>query len=414
LQLRETWRTAAELNNTAVNVLSIIHYPIFVGPHNTNLRVIPRLREHGIETIVVLPSEAGNAAERLRNGGIEVIQIPLGRVRARPDPRVQARFIAGLWPQVRALRKIIRERGIDVIWLNAMIHPHGAIAAWLEGVPILWHLIDTYPPMILRRAMMPFVTRMAACVMTDGLETARAHPGAVALGSRLIVFAPPVDSAVFKPDADLKARIRHELGIAEDERVAGNVANFAPYKDHLTFVRAAAELRKTHPKTRFLLLGRPYEQFQAYADSITAESERLGLRVGYDLIIRDAGDRVAEFERAFDVFWMTSNAVEAGPTAMFEAMASGLPIVATDVGASQQVLEEGVTGFVVRRSSPEAIAAATRCLFDDPRLLAAMSAQARRVAVAKFDVEICAELHARALRIATQKRETAGIVPISV
>lgn len=393
-----------------MNILSIIHYPIFVGPHNTNLRLIPRLRELGIETVVVLPSEAGNAAERFRDEGIEVIQIPLGRVRARPDPRVQARFIAGLWPQVRALRKIIREREIDVVWLNAMIHPHGAIAAWLENVPILWHLIDTYPPMILRRAMMPFVTRMAACVMTDGLATARAHPGAVALGERLIVFAPPVDSAVFKPDIELKARIRHELGIAQDERVAGNVANFAPYKDHLTFVRAAAELRKTHPKTRFLLLGRPYEQFRAYADSVTAESERLGLRVGYDLIIRDAGNRVAEFERAFDVFWMTSNAVEAGPSAMFEAMASGLPIVATDVGSSTQVLEEGVTGFVVRRSAPEAIAAATRKLFDDPQLCAAMGAQARRVAVERFDVTICTELHARAFATAMKSRAAAGVV----
>lgn len=396
-----------------MNVLSIIHYPIFVGPHNTNLRLIPRLREYGIDTTVVLPDEPGNAADRFRNAGIEVLQIPLGRVRARPDPRIQIRFIAGLWHQVKALRKIIREREIDVVWLNAMIHPHGAIAARLEGVPILWHLIDTYPPMILRRAMMPFVTRMAACIMTDGLATARAHPGAVALGNRLIVFAPPVDCAVFKPDAELKARIRHELGITKDERVAGNVANFAPYKDHLTFVRAAAELRKTHPKTRFLLLGRPYEQFQAYADSILAESERFGLRVGYDLIIRDAGDRVAEFERAFDVFWMTSNAVEAGPSAMFEAMASGLPIVATNVGSSTQVLEEGVTGFVVRRSSPDAIAAVTRTLFDDPQLCAAMGAQARKVAIDRFDVAICTELHARALKMAMQSRAAASVATVS-
>jgi glycosyltransferase involved in cell wall biosynthesis len=396
-----------------VNVLSIIHYPIFVGPHNTNLRLIPRLRDYGINTTVVLPDEPGNAADRFRNAGIEVLQVPLGRVRARPDPRIQMRFITGLWPQVQALRKTIREREIDVVWLNAMIHPHGAIAARLEGVPILWHLIDTYPPMILRRVMMPFVTRMAACVMTDGLATARAHPGAVALGSRLIVFAPPVDSAVFKPDAELKARIRHELGITEDERVAGNVANFAPYKDHLTFVRAAAQLRKTHPKTRFLLLGRPYEQFRAYADSVAAESERLGLRVGYDLIIHDAGDRVAEFERAFDVFWMTSNAVEAGPSAMFEAMASGLPIVATDVGSSTLVLEEGVTGFVVRRSSPEAIAAATRGLFDDPQLCAAMGARARKVAIDRFDVAICTELHARALKMSMQSRAPASVATIS-
>ena len=66
-----------------MNVLSVIHYPAFIGPHNSNMQVIPRLREKGIETIVVLPDEPGNAVERLRSEGIEVVTLALGRVRAR-------------------------------------------------------------------------------------------------------------------------------------------------------------------------------------------------------------------------------------------------------------------------------------------------------------------------------------------
>ncbi len=49
-----------------MHVLSIIHYPIFGGPHNRNLRLAPVLAEQGVRTTVLLPDEPGNAAERLR------------------------------------------------------------------------------------------------------------------------------------------------------------------------------------------------------------------------------------------------------------------------------------------------------------------------------------------------------------
>src|SRR5271155_4952796 len=118
-----------------MKVLSIIHNPVSIGPHNINMQVIPRLQ--GIKTVVVLPDEPGSAAERLLSAGIEVVTVALGTVRARVSVRVQARFLLGLAPEVQALRRTIREREIDVVWLNILIHPHGAIAARLDRVPIV-------------------------------------------------------------------------------------------------------------------------------------------------------------------------------------------------------------------------------------------------------------------------------------
>ncbi|MFN8556276.1 MAG: hypothetical protein U0531_02635 [Dehalococcoidia bacterium] len=77
-----------------MNLLTVIHYPIFGGPHNEALRLHGALRAHGYETTVLLPAEPGNAAERLRAAGVPVVQRPLRRLRANPDPRVSS----ASWP----------------------------------------------------------------------------------------------------------------------------------------------------------------------------------------------------------------------------------------------------------------------------------------------------------------------------
>jgi glycosyltransferase involved in cell wall biosynthesis len=391
-----------------MRVLSIIHYPTFIGPHNSNMQVIAPLREQGIDTIVVLPDEPGNAAERMRSAGVEVLTIPLHRVRARLNPRVQAGLIFGMWHEVRALRRIIRERKIDVVMLNAMIHPHGAIAAWLEGVPTVWQLIDEYPPMALRRIVMPLVVRTAGCVMTTGMHTARVHPGAAQLGARLIPFFPPVNTERFHAEPALRASARAELDLAPDDLVIGNVANLAPYKDHITFVRAAAALRRVCSHTRFLIMGFAFAQFPGYADSVRAEAARLGLVIDKDILFRDPGARVAHLAQAFDVFWLTSSSNEGAPTVLCEAMSLGLPVVATRVASVPEMIDDGRNGILVPIRDPEAIAQATARILGDPELRASLSMQARLTAVEKFNVSVCAELHARAFRIAVKSRGGLG------
>ena len=94
----------------AINVLYVIHYPFFGGPQNQALRTAKPLPARGVNTIVVLPDEPGNAAERLRSEGIEVLTLPLHRLRAVRDPTIQARFLGGLPREVIAIRRLIRDR----------------------------------------------------------------------------------------------------------------------------------------------------------------------------------------------------------------------------------------------------------------------------------------------------------------
>ena len=202
---------------------------------------------------------------------------------------------------------------------------------------------------------MPLVTRLAGAVMCTGEAVARAHPGAAGLGERLVLFFPPVDLELFRADPAVRSRARSELGLGPDEPVVGTVGNLTPMKDHDTLVRAAAALHRMHPGTRFVILGSSYEHRSGYADEVLRTGEELGLQPGRDLIIRDPGERVAELAQAFDVFWLSSRSRSEGlPTVVGEAMALGLPVVATRVGSVPEAVDGG--GLLVPPSDPEALA----------------------------------------------------------
>jgi glycosyltransferase involved in cell wall biosynthesis len=379
--------------------LFVIHYPVFGGPHNQALRLAPALRARGWETVVVLPDEPGNAAERLRAAGIQTLEAPLGRLRASTDPRLHLRFAAGFRPQVRFLRSQIRELGIDLVLVGGLVNPHGAIAGRLEEVPVVWQILDTYPPPAVRRAVMPLVTRLAGAVMCTGATVAQAHPGAEELGERLVLFFPPVDMELFRADPAVRSRARDELGLDSDGPVVGTVGNLSPMKDHPNLIRAAAIVKREHPETRFAILGSGHGHRHGYADELLDEGKRLGLEPGVDLILRDPGDRVAELAQAFDVFWLSSRSRSEGlPTVVGEAMALGLPVVATQVGSVAEALERG--GVLVPPGDPDALARAAGELVESPSARAELGEEGRHWAGERFGVEASADAHIRAFEIA--------------
>lgn len=377
-----------------MNVLSVIHYSVFGGPHNRNVQVAPLLNKQGIKTVVLLPDDEGNAASRLRAAGVEVIQMPLSRIRTKYNLWLHLKYFAKLWGEVSVIRKLIRDANIQVVQINGLVNPHAAIAANFEHVPVVWQILDTFPPMLLRRLMMLLVSRLASVVMCTGKKVAQEHPGAMDNPERLQVFFPPVNLEIFKPDVSVRERVRQELGFCKGEVVVGNVSNINRMKGHIWFIRAAAILRKNFPNTRFVLLGAIGEAHMQHAEQLWKEAENLGLNLGTDLIVLDPNHRVAELAQSFDVFWMMPEPNSEGvPTVIEEAMALGLPVVAADVGSISEIVTDGVTGFVVPVQNPSALAEATEGLLNDPKLRESFSVQARQFALENFSAQSCANLH---------------------
>ena len=379
------------------NILSIIHYSTFGGPHNHNLQLVPRLAKRNFNTTVLIPSDPGNALARFRDAGIDTVTMPLHRLRAVLSPATQAAFLLSMPREIRAIRRIIRERKIDIVQINGLPHPHGALAARAEGLAVVWQIVDGAAPMMLRHLLMPFVVRATDVLMTTGKQIALEHPGAQQMGERLVAFFPPVDIGLFRKNSATRLAARDELGLDSTDLVIGTVGNLYPGKDHHNFIRAAAAVKKKFPHARFVILGATYNDFKELTDSLWEQAGALGLKVGEDLIQRDAGSRVAELAQALDIFWLTSRPnSEGAPTCLEEALALEIPVVATDVGSVREMIQEGVYGFVVPPRDPQAIADATARLLNDPDLRFKMGKRARSAAEMRFSAEICADVHARA------------------
>jgi glycosyltransferase involved in cell wall biosynthesis len=392
-----------------MHVLSVIHYPTYGGPHNRNASVIPILRKQGIETTVLLPEEEGNASALLRARGVAVVQAPLGRLRAVRDPQTHLRLVGQFRRDVARLRGVIRTLDVDLVLVNGLANPHSALAAHLEGVPVVWQLLDTLVPNKLRTAMMGLVRAMADAIMSTGRTVADAHRGAKAFGERLVLFFPAADPALFINDGGARSEARSRLGLPSDCCVVGNVGNINPMKGHDVFVEAAAIGHKRRPGTRFAILGAQYPHHARYAENLWREASSRGLELGKDLIVVDPGTDVASLAPAFDVFWLTSKARSEGiPTVVGEAMALELPVVASRVGSVHEAVVDGVTGRLVPPRDPSAFVEATLPYLDDDRLRTAVGRAARARAQELYSPEVCADRHLLAFELATEHRRRRG------
>jgi glycosyltransferase involved in cell wall biosynthesis len=384
-----------------VNVLCIIHYPVFGGPHNQALLVARSLARQGVQTSVVLSDDAAQSVERFQEAGIAVVAIPLHRLRATWNPVIQVRFLATFVREIQAIRELIRTRHINVVQIGGLANPHGAIAARLEGVPVVWQILDTRAPMAFRRLVMPVVRRLADVVMTTGRAVASVHPGAEKLDARLRVFFPPVDPDFFDPDAIDRGAARAEFGFGPDDLVVGVVGNLNPQKGHEYLLQAVAFCRATRSNVKLLIVGASHETHAGYERELHKLSGALGLVVGRDVIFAGGLADVRRALAAMDLFVLASvPRSEGAPTAIEEAMMMRRPVVATDVGAVRELVEDGRSGFVVPPRDPRRLSDAILRVLGDERLQKEFGSCGHERALVRFSADECARLHLDAYRLA--------------
>lgn len=395
----------SEAHSVTRRVLSVVHYSVFGGPHNLALRLAAPMRAHGWETIVLLPDEPGNAAERLRAGGVEVVTMALHRLREVPDPRIHLSYIASIVPEVRAIRRLIRERGIDLVQVGGLVNPQAAIAARLERVPVVWQLLDTRAPWAVALASMAFVRQLADAVMSTGWSVAASHPGISAVKDRLVIFFPPVDVKVFRPSSETRQAVRAEWGVPDESPVVGCVANVNPQKGTLDLVRAFTLVRTRIPSARLILVGAEYPTHAAYSRLVREAVTAGGLVDGRDVIFLDARPDHERQLAGFDVFAFAPVPRGEGiTTAVLEAMAAALPVVTTAVAGLPEAIESGVSGRLVPPLDPAALADAIVQVLMDPVYGARLGDEARVRALERFTSDRCVENHLQAYEIALRRR----------
>jgi glycosyltransferase involved in cell wall biosynthesis len=203
-------------------------------------------------------------------------------------------------------------------------------------------------------------------------------------GGRTVRIPNGVDSGRFMPALGAKRQaLRRRLGLGAEERVALFVGRLEARKGVDVLLRAWARLAEPGLAPRLLLAGA----------GATAQWAGMVRSLGLDEKVVFLGERqdVADLHRAADVFVFPSRA-EGCPNAVLEAMASALPVVATDVAGNREALgDKGDAGILVPGEDPERLAQALRALAASPALGREMGAAARRRILERFDIRLVGE-----------------------
>jgi len=393
-------------------VMAPLPQPNWGGLHAVIEAVAPHVRRAGYEIRPVVPTGAPEILQRFIDAGVTAAEVRQSRLRRSANPADHVRFLAGLVTDSRALVAMARQWDASLVQAAGLHCVQGPIAARQADMALVWQIHSDFLPPAARRFLTPLATRMSDVIMVNGSRVRAAFPLVERLpDDRIFEFRAPINAARFEFSQVERQSARERLGLAPDAVAIGTIGARAYQKAHERLVELAHRLDEDDRVRTVIIGGEIAAQTKAYARLVHEPADRAGLTQRSKIKWINAGSQVRDYLPALDIFVMPSRA-EGIPVAMLEAMASGLPVVASDVGSISEVIQSGANGFLVRSEPFDStgFADTVRRLVNDADLRAKLGAKAQETARRDFSAESVAEAHVRAYERALKVR-TANRAP---
>ena len=365
--------------NTAPRRLCIVHvvYSFSVGGlENVIVQLINQLPADRFEHVVLSLTTIGDFKNRIAQQGVRFIELH------KPPGHAVA-----LYPKIYQLLRVIKP---DVV--------HSCNLAALEIVPLCWlarvplrihaeHGWDTHDPQgkspryqRLRRAYKPFVSHYVAVSkdLDDYLERAIGVPQ-----FRRSLITNGVDTQAFLPAQGAPSAVPGCPFVLGENWLLGTVGRLQSVKNQPLLIRAFVRLLQDHPEAairmRLVVVGEG--PLRAEIETLLADAN-----VSHLAWLAGARDDVADVLRMLNCFVLPSQA-EGTSCTLQEAMACGLPVVATAVGGTPDLLKHGESGFLVDSDDEAAMANAIWALYTDKAKTLRLAQNARDWALQNFGLD---------------------------
>lgn len=309
-------------------------------------------------TGIVGPDE-GDMSDFARSHGVEPVTIPWMKREISPKDDLRA-----LW----ALCRLIREQTPDVVHTHtAKAGMVGRVAAAMCGVPVVIHTFHghifwgyfgpakTHLFILVERLL----ARLSSLLLTISKRLRRDLIRYRIAPSKHIQVVPlGLELSHFVEARSRQGKLRRELGISTDQALVGIIGRLVPIKNHALFLEAAQHIHEQLPDIRFIVVGDG-----ECREELEALTNRLGLahNVTFAGWRRDLPDIYADL----DVLVVSSHN-EGTPVSVIEAMAAGVPVVATEVGGIPDLLQDGALGTLTPLDDASAMAEAIIAVLQVP------------------------------------------------
>lgn len=346
------------------------------GLENGVVNLLNHLDDRFQHTILCL-SKSGPMAERIEDRDVSVLELGL--------PTDKFRF-----PIVK-LARVFREIAPDIVHSRGWSSVDAISAARVARVPCVvhgehgWEAADPQgrnrKRIVVRKCLSPLVDRFIT--VSDHLK--RWLTQTVGISARKVTrIHNGVDIRRFSTGE--RDQARELLGLDQSVFTIGTVGRLDPVKDHESLLKSFASIIASGRPACLLIVGE---------GPMRREIEALAVQLGISDRVKLLGERrdVPMVLKAFDAFTLTSLA-EGISNTILEAMASGLPVVATRVGGNPELIEHGVTGQMIPARNVAALTEALQSYLNDPELRRSHGVNAHEKAVQNFSLERMATQYA--------------------
>jgi glycosyltransferase involved in cell wall biosynthesis len=381
LQPSHAWHEVREAASQCAAGLSMLHVITGVtmgGAEMMLFRLLARCDRSRFAPTVLSLLTPGAVGERI--GAMGVPLLTLGMRQERPLSRAMLRLI----PIARSLEPSLLQG-----WMY-----HGNLAAsacaLLSGrrLPVIWNVRHSLHDLGCENRLTRGFIRLGAAlssstraIVYNSRLSASQHEALGYESGRTVVIPNGFDCRLFRPRPEMAQRLRHSTGIGPDRVVIGMVARYHPQKDPFTLIKATAHLARRGIDVHVLIIGTDFDAGNAPVVRAIAEA---GLAERISLL----GERhdIPDLVAGLDIATLPSAWGEGFPNVLGEAMACGVPCVATDIGDSAWIV--GRTGIVVPPRDPDALAdALARLVALGPDGRRQLGAAARARVIEHFEVD---------------------------